>query len=182
MAKLVSTAYGDALFELALEEGNLRERRKETEILRDVLIDNQEILEILNHPVIDKNSKIKLIENVFGTRCSDCIIRFLILVIEKGRQDEIIRILDYFIKKVKETEGIGTGRVTSAVALTDEAKAKIEEILLKLTDYKSMEIIYVVDETLIGGLVIHLDDKMIDSSIRTKLDVMKNRLIENPSV
>ena len=62
------------------------------------------------------------------------------------------------------------------------AKAKIEEILLKLTDYKSMEIIYVVDETLIGGLVIHLDDKMIDSSIRTKLDVMKNRLIENPSV
>ena len=61
-------------------------------------------------------------------------------------------------------------------------KAKIEEILLKLTDYKNMEIIYVVDETLIGGLVIHLDDKMIDSSIRTKLDVMKNSLIENPSV
>ena len=90
--------------------------------------------------------------------------------------------MDYFIKKVKATEGIGTGRIISAVALTDETKEKIEKILLKHTDYKSMEIIYVVEETLIGGLVIHLDDKMIDSSIRTKLNVMKNGLIENQSV
>ena len=176
MAKLVSTTYGDALFELALEEGKLLEMRSEVEALRQIFMENEEISTILSHPEMDKTSKITFMENIFKGKCSDHIMGFLVLVVEKGRQADIIAILDYFIKKAKEEEGIGTAIVTSAVELTDKGRETIEARLLALTNYKSFETTYNVDESLIGGLVIRIGDRVVDSSIKTKLQNMKKTL------
>ena len=176
MAKLVSTTYGDALFELALEEGKLQEMRAEVEALRQVFVENDEIGTILSHPEMDKNSKITFMENIFKGKCSDNMMGFLVLTVEKGRHADIIPILDYFIKKAKEEEGIGTASVTSAVELTEKGREVIEARLLELTNYKSFETTYVVDESLIGGLVIRIGDRVVDSSIKTKLQNMKKTL------
>ena len=145
MAKLVSTTYGDALFELALEEGKLQEMRAEVEALRQVFVENDEIGTILSHPEMDKNSKITFMENIFKGKCSDNMMGFLVLTVEKGRHADIIPILDYFIKKAKEEEGIGTASVTSAVELTEKGREVIEARLLELTNYKSFETTYIVD-------------------------------------
>ena len=176
MAKLVSTTYGDALFELALEEGKLQEMRAEVEALRQVFVENDEIGTILSHPEMDKNSKITFMENIFKGKCSDNMMGFLVLTVEKGRHADFIQILDYFIKKAKEEEGIGTASVTSAVELTEKGREVIEARLLELTNYKSFETTYVVDESLIGGLVIRIGDRVVDSSIKTKLQNMKKTL------
>ena len=176
MAKLVSTTYGDALFELALEEGKLQEMRAEVEALRQVFVENDEIGTILSHPEMDKNSKITFMENIFKGECSDNMMGFLVLTVEKGRHADIIAILDYFIKKAKEEEGIGTASVTSAVELTEKGREVIEARLLELTNYKSFETTYIVDESLIGGLVIRIGDRVVDSSIKTKLQNMKKTL------
>jgi F-type H+-transporting ATPase subunit delta len=101
---------------------------------------------------------------------------FLVLTVEKGRYADIPAILDYFIKKAKEAEGIGTATVTSAVELTEKGREVIEARLLELTNYKSFETTYVVDESLIGGLVIRIGDRVVDSSIKTKLQNMKKNL------
>lgn len=176
MAKLVSTTYGDALFELALEEGKLQTMRAEVETLRRIFVENEEIGSILSHPELDKNSKIAFMENIFKGKCSDDMMGFLVLAVEKGRHTDIIDIFDYFIKKAKEEEGIGTAIVTSAVELTAKGKEVIEAKLLELTNYKSFETTYVVDESLIGGLVIRIGDRVVDSSIKTKLQNMKKSL------
>ena len=65
MAKLVSTTYGDALFELALEEGNFTEMRSEVEALQQIFAENEEISTILSHPEMDKGAKITFLENIF---------------------------------------------------------------------------------------------------------------------
>ena len=176
MAKLVSTTYGDALFELALEEGNFKEMRVEVEALRQIFAENEEISTILSHPQMEKSQKIAFLENIFKGKCSDNMMGFLVLAVEKGRHGDIIDILDYFIRKAKEEEGIGTASVTSAVELTDKGRKVIEERLLALTSYKSFETTYEVDESIIGGLVIRIGDKVVDSSIKTKLQNMKKNL------
>ena len=60
MAKPVNAVYGDALFQLALEEGKLQEMKAEVETLRQVFIENEELSRILTHPDLDKNAKVNL--------------------------------------------------------------------------------------------------------------------------
>lgn len=173
MAKLASTTYGDALFELAMEEGKIREMREEAETLRQIFLENEELSHILIHPEMDKKAKIALLETIFKGKCSDGMMGFLILTVEKGRQGDILSIFEHFIRKSKEEEGIGEVMVVSAVKLPPKEKKTIEDRILSLTPYESLEITYQVDESLIGGLVIRIGDRVVDSSIRTKLQNMK---------
>ena len=70
---------------------------------------------------------------------------------------------------MKEYKNIGTAYVTSAVALTDEQKAAVEKRLLETTKYVQFEMHYSVDAELIGGMVIRIGDRVVDSSIKSKL-------------
>lgn len=180
MAKLVSTTYGDALFELALEEGKLKEIRAEVEALRQIFIENEELGEILDHPGMGRDAKITFVESVFKGRCSEYLMAFLVLAVKKGKQKEIVDIFDYLIRKAKEEEGIGIASVTSAKELAETEKRLIRNKLLELTKYKSFEISYMVDESLLGGLIIRIGDRVIDSSMKTKLQNMKRNLTKIP--
>ena len=66
--------------------------------------------------------------------------------------------------------------VTSAVSLSDSQKAAIEKRLIETTSYSTMEIEYTVDKSLIGGLIIRIEDRVVDSSIKTKIDNMSKTL------
>ena len=62
MAKLVSATYGDALFEVAMEQNAVDSLFEEAKAVWNALGDNHDLIEFLNHPKIDKNEKIKTIE------------------------------------------------------------------------------------------------------------------------
>lgn len=176
MAKLVSNTYGDALFELALEEDKVDELFEESKVIREVFLSNGELLKLLNHPKIDKEEKISVIENIFKERASKTILGFLILVVKKERQNNIIEVLDYFIARIKEYKRIGVAYITTAVETTDVQKKAIENKLLATTTYKTFEMNYSVDESLIGGMIIRIGDKVIDSSISSKLSDLSKDL------
>ena len=65
MARQVETTYGDALLELALEEGSLNMLYEEAQALVTVLQENEELLRILKHPQIDKDEKRRIVDNIF---------------------------------------------------------------------------------------------------------------------
>ena len=115
-------------------------------------------------------------ENVFKGRVSDEILGFFHIIVTKDRYNDIIAILDYFLHKVKEHKGIGTASVTSAVVLSDTQKAAIEKRLLETTRYVSFEIDYRVDPAILGGLVIRIEDRVVDSSLKTQIDKLKAQL------
>lgn len=177
MAKLISKTYGDALFELAVEEDKADALSEEIEQLRKVLSENEDFGRLMNHPRIIKEEKIQVARNVFEGRISDELLGFLTIIISKDRYRDIDAILEYFITQVKRYKGIGVATVTSAVPLREEQCKRIEQKLLDTTDYKKMEIRYEVDEALIGGLVIRIGDRVVDSSIRTKLDGLQKELL-----
>ena len=86
-------------------------------------------------------------------------------------------ILDYFIQAVREYKKIGTAFVASAVALRDEQKAALKAKLLETTPYVEFEMEYTVDPSLIGGMVIRIGDRVVDSSIKTQLYELKKQLL-----
>src|SRR5574344_778975 len=162
MAKLVSKTYGDALFELALEKNKLDLLYDESKVIRQVFLENNELIKLLNHPKIDKEDKISVLENIFKQRVSDDFVGFLILVIKKERQNNVVEILDYFISCVKEYKNIGIAYVTTAKETTAEQQKAIEDKLLNTTKYEQFEMNYNIDEEIIGGMIIRIGDRVVD--------------------
>lgn len=180
MAKLVSGTYGDALFEVAIEGNRVDEFFEEAEGIIDVLAKNAELSRLMNHPQIAKEEKLQLVEDVFKGQVSDEIIGLMLMMIRKGHFNEMNSVFSYFLEKVKEYKNIGTAYVTTPMELSEAQKSQVESRLLDTTQYTSFEMHYETDASLIGGMVIRIGDRVVDSSIRTKLYGLSKELYHVP--
>lgn len=176
MAKQVSSTYGDALFELALENDSMDSMLEELCGLCEVLKENKEFIQLLMHPEVVKEEKLALVQRVFSGRASDAIVGMLCIVVKNDRSSELMDICEYVIHRIKDYKKIGTAKVQSAVELTQEQKASIQKRLIETTAYEDMEIGYTVDPSLIGGVVIRVGDRIMDSSIKGQLERMSAAL------
>jgi F-type H+-transporting ATPase subunit delta len=169
MAKLVSKTYGDALFELAVESDQLDSFLEEARGVREILGTSTELNRLMNHPKIVKEDKIATLENVFKGRIRDELVGLLRMLVEKDHYNETTAVLDYFIEQAKEYKHIGTAYVTTVMPLGEIQKSDLTKKLLETTDYVEFEMHYEVDPSLIGGMVIRIKDRVVDSSIKSKL-------------
>lgn len=177
MAKIVQKTYGEALFELAMEN-NPTELLAEVCQVSEIIDANPDFDKLMKHPGIAKQEKIAVMEEVFKGRCSDVLLGFLELLITKERYSNLSEVFEYFIAQMKEQQKIGVAFVTTAIEL-DEAKQKeIEKKLLETTEYESFEMHYSVDASLIGGMVVRINDRVVDSSIKSKLDSLTKQLLQ----
>ena len=85
MAKLVSKTYGEALFELAVEEDKVDVFMEEIAEIREVLAQNTDFAKFMNHPKILKENKLEVLKNVFKGRIQDELTGFLTLIVTKDR-------------------------------------------------------------------------------------------------
>lgn len=169
MAKLVSKTYGDALFELAVESGQVDEMLEEARGVLLVLQENNELSKLMNHPKIVKEEKIQILEEIFKGRVRDELTGIMRMLVSKGHYGEMESVFTYFIGQVKEYKNIGTAYVTVPAELKDSQKEQLKAKLLETTQYVEFEMHYQVDESLIGGMVIRIGDRVVDSSVKNKL-------------
>ena len=180
MAKLVSKTYGEALLEVAMESGADKAAQLMEEILgvRDILAQNPEFDGLMKHPAIPKQEKLLVVNNVFKGRISDELESFLEIIVSKERYSDLDAVFTYFIDRVKELQKIGVAYVTTAVELTAEQKNAVEAKLLETSGYRKMEMHYSVESGIIGGMIVRINDRVVDSSIRTKLDGLTKQLLQ----
>lgn len=180
MAKLVSKTYGEALFEVAMESGEDKagELLEEINGVRDILAANPQFDELMEHPAIPKQEKLQIVDNVFRGRVSAELANFLDIIVSKERYKELNAIFDYFTDRVKEQKRIGVAYGTTAVELSESQKNAVRARLLETGGYREMEMHYGTDSSLIGGMVIRIGDRVVDSSIRTKLDSLTKQLLQ----
>lgn len=169
MAKLVAKTYGDALFELAVEENKLDAIAEDVSTLITAFSENEELTRLMSHPKISKEEKMDVMTSILKGNVADEIDGFVRIIIDKGRYMELGAIFDYFMNRYKEYKNIGTAYVTTAVTLSEAQRQQVEKRLLETTKYETIEVQYSVDAALIGGMVIRIGDRVVDSSIQTKL-------------
>ena len=174
MAKLVSKVYGDALFSLALEENRLDEIWDEVKGLESALSENKEF--IMAHPEMTREKSLAMIDEAFQGKLSDVMMGFLQVLVKKGRFGEILSVLDHFQRETKEYKKIGVVYVTTPTELTGAQKESIVERLDQTAGYDSLEMNYIVDSGLLGGIRIRIGDRVVDNSIQTKLEEMTRSL------
>lgn len=176
MAERIARTYGEALYTLAVEKHSIDEYLSEVTAVNTAFSQNPDLFKLLNHPQITKEEKVQVIENILKGKVSDEITGFLTIIVTKERNNEIPEILQYFIDKVKEEKGIGTAFVKTAIPLNEIRKAQIKEKLINTTKYKEIEMNYEVDESLIGGMIIRIGDRVVDSSVSNRLSDLTQEL------
>ncbi len=180
MAKLIEKVYGDALFQLAVEEGRVDEfydaANRVYKLLHEYVGDDSMIAHILAHPKIAREEKVRMVEKSFRGRVPDEMTALFMLLVEKNHMDKLDDVMLYVIQQTKEYKRIGVAHVKTAVPLTEEQKKAVEKRLLETTDYLSFEMDYKTDPALIGGMVIRINDRVIDSSIQSKLYALRREL------
>ena len=178
MAKLISKTYGDALLEIANEEKKVDLLLEEVTAVMETLKDNPEFSKLMNNPRISVDEKQTVMSNVFEGRISKELMGFFSMIVNKGRYDHIDEILTYFQDEVKKIKGIGVAFVTTPLELSDAQKKNVEKKLLDTTGFKQMEMHYDIDPSLVGGMRIRIGDRVVDSSIHTKILKMQQDMMK----
>lgn len=176
MDSRVSKIYGDAYVSVKAEETDLQKALDEVQAVRSIFCSDPELIRFLCHPQVTKEEKMNTVEKIFQGRVCEDLIGFLMIIIKKGRCKELEEIFGYVAGKIKKLLGIGELHVTSAVPLKKEQKEKIQQKVLESSEYEVLETTYEVDETIIGGLILRMDDRIVDNSISTRLSAMGKHL------
>ena len=170
MAQL-SNRYAAAIFELALERGNLDESLNAAIFMKDVL-GERDCQTIITHPRISSTEKKSFFDEAFKKHISVDLMGFLHLAVDKGREEYIVPILSEFIDMANYHLRKATAEVVSAFPLRAGQKAVLAALLSRKLN-KQVDIDAKVDPTVIGGLYIQVDGYYMDRTLRTRLQEMK---------
>ena len=172
----IDKEYAAALFEIALEENKTDEYLQELVELKSLVEENPEYLDFLGSPAIPLAERLEAIESAFSENCAEYVVSFLKLLCENGRIRVLVGAIEEFARLCMVHSNKTTARIYSAVALSNEQKNGVESKLEKLTG-KAIEAVYIIDESLIGGLKIEVEGKTYDGSIRHRLLDVKEGIV-----
>ena len=168
----MSKSYADALFSLALETNTVFETLMTLKAMRDGLCGTEGALDLLASPSIPKDERCAVLEKAFGDVQPEHVMSFVGVLVQHGHIRELNDCVEAYTALHDEHARLSTAYVTSAVELTEGEKAKlIEKLSQKLG--RTIHLECAVDPSLLGGLVVHVDGKVIDGSLRSKLQEIK---------
>jgi len=175
----VAQRYAKAIFDLAVETSKLEEVKNDFELIQSV--QNKDLHLMLMSPIVKGEKKIAIFEAVFSKHIQPITSSFFKLIFSKGRSVAINDIINAFIEKYRIQKGIKLVELTTAVEVSKEIQGNISAVLKEnsLLKGKSIELKTKVDASIIGGLIVQVDDKLFDASIRHDLQVIKKQFIEN---
>lgn len=148
---------------------------KNLEIVNEIISSSTDLTNVLDNPSISDETKYSIIDEVFSNQIDKLIVDFLKILIEKKRFREFNGIVEAYRAELDKINNIKRIEVISAVDLNEETKKKIIE---KLQNKLQKNIIaeWQINEEIIGGLVIKIDDDIIDSSLKNKLENLSKNL------
>ncbi len=174
----LSNRYAKALFDFALERGQLEEVNRDLALIKDTLRGNREMQAVLNSPVIPPAKKHAVFAGVFRPAVSETTFLFLDVIIRKKREPELGSICEEFLKHYYKHHHIKTVRITSAQPLSDGLVERIRELLSEKMR-QTIQIEQVVRPDIIGGFRIKMDDYYLDASVIAKLNRLRTEFSHN---
>ena len=169
----VSKEYAAALFMLALEQNAKQEFHEGLLLMQKAFRNDPDYLALLSSPAISLSERIAAAKEAFSDHVPEGVMSFLLLLCEKGRLSGFFPAVEEFEKLLAESERIMDARIISAVPLTDTEK---KELVNKLAQVENCAVRaeYEVDESLLGGVIVEIDGKIMDGSLRSTLRDVKD--------
>ena len=177
MARRQSAArrYAEAAYSLALRDDTVETWRSELDSAAEV-VGEERIGRALANPSIPLETRLATAEETFGKLVGKKALNLIGLMLRRGRIEELPRLAAEFRRLDDERQGITHATATSASPLT---KDEVRELTQRLEQYTGgrIELAVEVDPSLLGGLVVRVGDRLIDGSVRSRLERLRNQLV-----
>ena len=165
--------YGTALYMLACEENKVSVFSEALSKVKQVFDDEPDYIEFISSPAISLNDRLSAIEGAFSAVLPETVVSFLQLMCEKGRLTVFHDAVEEFNALYSYSQRIVKVKVTSAIELSDNEKTRLKDKLE--TVYKfNVETEFFVDESILGGIIVDFDGKILDGSVRQRLREVKD--------
>lgn len=166
------TAYADAAFGIARAEGALSEVEDELFRLARVYESSDELRTALGDPHVPATRRQQIVEDLLAGRASPATLAIVSMIVGAGRAADLPKIADDLVQRSAAESGQAVAEVRSAVPLSDEQLARLAEALKARTNL-DVSIRNVVDPSVMGGIVTQIGDSVLDGSVRTRLNQLR---------
>ena len=174
----IADRYASAVFDLAKDGKKLKALETDVDALGAALDDSSDFADLISSPIYGRDAQGAAITAIAKKmELSPVVSNTLALMAQKGRVFVLPQLVEQLREKIAEEKGEVTADVTAAKALTKAQSDKLAKTLKEQIG-KTVKINMTVDESLIGGLIVKVGSKMIDTSIRSKLDALQNTMKE----
>ncbi len=174
----VSRVYAGALLEIGLESKSLFQLQEELSFIVDLLSSDSDFENFLNAPVIPRQTKKNFINKIFKDKLSEDTVGFLDVLLDNDRQKFLKDIYHSFVEQIDAANKRQRIKLISSVKLNEKMLGDIKSVMSKKFN-KDISIEETVDESIIGGFIIEINDRIIDGSVANSLKNIKQKLLKS---
>lgn len=175
----IAKRYATALADFAVARGEERVVFDEARCLALYMAEVHQLREMVLAPTIDVENKLSLMAKCVNGAMSQSMDRFVRLVFAHRRERYLEFMFHSLVRIFKERHAIVDVELTTAVPLDEPIQTRIAELAKQLTGSSEAELNCRVDEDLIGGFRLRMNDQLVDTSIRTQLETVRRVMIGN---
>ena len=178
LAELLVQKYAQAAYELAAEKSQIIEVEAQLTTVAQTISGHGEFATFLCHPRVPIQAKKSLLKSVFGEEVAAYVLNFLLLIVDKRRENLLPHIIEQFVVLANEARNIAIAKVTTVLPLSDSEQVALTEKLSIMTG-KSIRLQVHIDPSIIGGVIVSIGGKLIDGSVKRQLDRLKVKLLNS---
>jgi F-type H+-transporting ATPase subunit delta len=167
--------YANAMFEVARVEGSLDEVEDELFRFARTLEGNDELRSVLTDDAVPADRRRGVVADLLGDRASPVTANLVSFVVGAGRARELSVIVDRLVQRAAAEHDKVVAEVRTAVALDDDQRRRLADALGRATG-KAVEVKAIVDPSVLGGVVARVGDTVIDGTVRTRLDQLRETI------
>ncbi len=167
------TGYAKGFIELARAEGSLDRVESELFSIAESIDSSGELRSALTDPQLPADKKNAILDDLLGEKASSLTVDLVQLAVSQGRASEVPSIARAFVELAAASRDHAVAEIRSAVPLNEETVQRLAAALGKATG-KQLEVKAVVDESVVGGIVARVGDTVIDGSIASRVDSLRN--------
>jgi len=171
--------YAKSILDLSIEKQSIDAVYNDMQLIARICKSNPDFANMLKSPIIPADTKSKILDKVLKSQVSEITLLFTRLLVRKERESALPEIAKAFIEQYKVYNKIHTVKLTTAVPLSDELIESILNQIRATTEMEKIELDTKVDESLIGGFILQVGDKMVEGSIAYDLKQIARQFENN---
>ncbi len=168
----ISIEYAKALFALAMENNSAQSYDDALDMVSGLFVENPDYIKFLSSYSVPLDERLSALDKAFSDALPKDVMSFLKLLCEKRHIDEFLECASQYKAMISEISNVSYASVTSAIELNEKEKISLKEKLEKLSGH-SVVIDYAIDKSILGGLIVEMDGKIMNSSLQKHLKDVK---------
>ena len=172
----IASRYASGLYSIALEQNKVNVWQEEIKTIHKLFLENREFLDVLSSAFLPLNEKEEMLDNTLKG-VDPNVVNLIKLLVKNHRQRYILDTFQAYNSLANGLRGVKEGLIYSTYRLDDKTLEKIKQ-KIKEIEKCDVDLINIIDPTLIGGMRVVIDGHIYDGSIKSYLEKLKTSLLK----